>query len=147
MAKIAFGKEVDFGKDSFGKPKAHSYADSIAKLLLNICMMRPGNIPSAPYIGINIQDYLYQLDSELDVNELKDKIYTQCNQMLPYLISDDLKVFIQEDKSTQRAILVIYFPITIPEDVKATDNGVLLAFTQSDNGGVESEYLFKSLRN
>lgn len=93
-----FKKEMDFALDNFGKQKYLSSVESIGQTILNLFVMRPGNIPSMPELGININQYIYNLTDEIDVDEIKNKLQQQCSELLPYLILGEIRVFIQEIK-------------------------------------------------
>ena len=93
------GREVDFGTDDFNRPKVLSLKESYCRLLLNILILKPGNLPSLPHIGINIKQYLYKLESEIDIAELKDKIYEQCSELLPLIMSDEMRIFITKQEN------------------------------------------------
>lgn len=134
------GREVDFGTDDFNRPKVLSLKESYCRLLLNILVLKPGNLPSLPHIGINIKQYLYKLESEIDVAELKDKIYEQCSELLPLILSDEMRIFIT--KQENHDILVLYFPIAI--DMK--QEAILYAFTQNDKGELRYNTMFQPLR-
>ena len=134
------GREVDFGTDDFNRPKVLSLKESYCRLLLNILVLKPDNLPSLPHIGINIKQYLYKLESEIDVAELKDKIYEQCSELLPLILSDEMRIFIT--KQENHDILVLYFPIAI--DMK--QEAILYAFTQNDKGELRYNTMFQPLR-
>ena len=134
------GREVDFGTDDFNRPKVLSLKESYSRLLLNILILKPGNLPSLPHIGINIKQYLYRLESEIDIAELKDKIYEQCNELLPLIMSVDMRIFIT--KQDNQDILVLYFPISIDMQQEA----ILYAFIQNEKGELRYNTMFQPLR-
>lgn len=134
------GHEVDFGTDDFNRPKVLSLKESYCRLLLNVLVLKPGNLPSLPHIGINIKQYLYKLESEIDIAELKDKIYEQCSELLPLILSDEMRIFIT--KQENHDILVLYFPITVDMEKEA----ILYAFTQNEKGELRYNTMFQPLR-
>lgn len=135
----SIGKEVGFGQDNFSKPKILNEKDSISTVILNLLLMKPGNMPSLPHLGINIKNYLYVREDELDVNTLKNDIYNQCHELFPWLLSDEVKLM----KNTQEGkdILIVYIPI-ISDDSQA----IVYAFQQGTNGEVIHNMAFKPLR-
>lgn len=132
--------EVGFGKDNFGKPKQYNIRDSISLLILNILLMKPGNMPSLPYIGVDVKSYLYKNEDEIDPEELKQKIYSQCHEMFIYLVSSDIRIFITSEQGSN--ILLIYLPIQIDNQ----NDAILYSFQNDVNGNVEYNYAFESLR-
>ena len=71
MAEIKH--ELTFGIDNFGKQNMLSKSESVAQVLINLLFMRPGQMPSLPHLGINIKQYLYKFEEDIDVTE--DTIY------------------------------------------------------------------------
>lgn len=63
------GREINFKTDKYRKPVYLSKRESVAQLVLNALFMKPGNLPSHPTRGVDIEQYLGKpLDS---VDELK----------------------------------------------------------------------------
>ena len=127
-----FKKEVDFGLDNFQRQRVLSINQSIAQIIINLFFMRPGNIPSLPHIGINIKQYLYNLEYGIDVDGLKENIYKQCPALIPYLNMGEVKVFVADYKG--QGILMVSIPIL-------TDNTtLLLGFTKNNSGDILFNY-------
>lgn len=136
------GKEVGFGTDNFGKPKILSIQDSIAQIILNILLMRPGNIPSLPHVGINIKKYLYALEEDIDVLELKNEIYNQCTELLPVLISDDIRFYI--NRMDGKDVLILFLPVYIDSSSNSNnDEGIMFAFTKEGAEGITYAYKYQ----
>ena len=62
-------RDVGLGKDNFQKSKIYNETDSLVNYILNILLMKPGNMPSMPELGVNIGQYIQphmqrKLDSE-----------------------------------------------------------------------------------
>ena len=89
---MAQPKDVGFGKDGFQRMKVYTEAESVARYILEILLTRPGNYPGLPHIGLNVRQYLYHNLTELNPDDLKEKIYNQCNGLMPNILSDDLYV-------------------------------------------------------
>ena len=49
--------EVTFGLDNFGKQKTLSLSETIGQLVLDILLLKPGQLPSLPHIGMNIKQF------------------------------------------------------------------------------------------
>lgn len=109
MAEIK--NELNFGIDNFGKQKMLTQAQSVAQVLINLLLMRPGQMPSLPHLGINIKQYLYKFEEDIDVSYIKAQISSQCSALLPYidLSSMQMLLFPYENES----ILFIYIPLSV----------------------------------
>ena len=66
-------RDVGFGLNDFQEMQVYSEGESIARYLSNILLMRPGNLPGLPHIGLNIRELLYCNMGEIDSQDLKDK--------------------------------------------------------------------------
>ncbi len=111
MLATEFKKEMDFAIDNFGKQKYLTSIESIGNIILNLFFMRPGTMPSMPELGININSYIYNLTDEVDVDEIKNKLQSQCSELLPYLILGEIRVFIQEIKGQDVLMVVLQLEI------------------------------------
>lgn len=102
-------RELSTGMDSFKKQKVLNEEDSVAQLILNILLMKPGSLPTQPHIGLNIRQYLNKLDNEADLSNLKEVLYSQCKELIPYLVGTDIVV--GSTRINDRDCLVIMIPI------------------------------------
>lgn len=133
-------KELDFGVDNFNEQKILSEKESIAQILKNILFMRPGNMPSMPHIGINIQSKLYNFEDSFDVEELKNEIQTQCSALNPYLDFDKMNLYVAEQKNGSQPILMIIIPVIYEN--KSED--LIIGVQRSTQGDVMFNYEFDS---
>lgn len=124
---MAIKKEVLFGIDNFKNNKVLSEKESIAQMILNLFFLRPGNIPSLPDKGININKYLYSLEDSIDVDELKEKIYTQCSDLAAHVSIGDIKVLNAPYEGHDYLLIII--PITSSEG----EENLVLGFSKEDN--------------
>lgn len=131
-----FMNEIDFELDNFGEQKIYDSAESLAKTLLNLFFLKPGSLPSLPHIGINITQYLYNLDDGIDVDELKNKIYNQCPELIPHLIIRNVQTFVSKYKN--QSILIISIPIEINGENKT----ILYGFGRDDKGNLIFNFEF-----
>lgn len=121
--------EVTFGLDPFQQPEKLSFKDSIAQIVINMFLMRPGNLPSLPHIGINISQYLYVIEEELDVENLKRDIYNQASELLPFVAIGDIQIFITPVYDVDTLIVVI--PINYETE---TSDALMIGFQNTSNG-------------
>lgn len=135
---MGFKYEVDFGVNNFQQPKVLNAKDSIAQIILNLFMMRPGSMPSLPDIGINIGSYLYMLEGDVDLEEIKTKIFSQCTDLLSFLSIGDIKIFFAPYQG--QSMLVVVLPIQGLDD---EEQMLLMGFTKDQNNELLFNYQFE----
>jgi hypothetical protein len=131
-----FKHEVGFGVDNFQQPKILSPQETVAQIILNLFTMRPGGYPSLPHIGINIRDYLYSLDDAIDVEGLKEKIYTQCSAIMSFVSIGDVQVLVIPNPNDGQSILLIMIPLIGFSD----ETTLLVGFKQGDTNELLFNY-------
>lgn len=89
MANTEFGIGYDttFELNEFGQPRIRSEIELIKDVILFILFGKPGQYPSLPNIGMDIQSLLYSFYDELDVEDLKDQLKSQCEILGVYFNS------------------------------------------------------------
>lgn len=75
------GYDCTFELNEFGEPKLSSEIENIKNILMFVLFSKPGQYPSLPWIGLDINNYLYQFYDEIDEGELTGNIITQCNAL------------------------------------------------------------------
>lgn len=108
---MAFGREVMFDLDNFQQPKMLTEGESIAQSILNLFMMRPGNMPGMPNIGIYIEQYLDRLQGSFDPEAIKKQLYEQCSELFNNISLGDVKIFIAPFRGQD--VLIISVPVTV----------------------------------
>lgn len=126
--------EVGFGLDNFMKPKILDSYESLAQVILNVLVMRKGNMPSLPHLGIDIQKYLYRFSDEIDVGALKNEIYSQVSELLPYLISGEIKISVVNYDGKDLLL------VAIPINDSSPDDAIIFGFSKGLNNSVETSY-------
>ena len=136
---LAFKYEVGFGLDNFQKAKILNAKESVVQMILNMFMMRPGNMPSMPHLGINIQSYLYRQDGDVDLEGLRTKIFSNCTDLLSFLTFGDIKVFFAPYNG--QSVLVTVIPI---QGLESSASDVLMVgFTKDTNNDLLFSYKFE----
>lgn len=131
------GKEPVFGLDDFNKPKYFNESETIAYSILNLLFGRPGYFPSMPNLGINIQESLYSFFNEIDINQLKAKIISQCKVIKEFV--DDGSFDIQKTFYKHQPMLIIVLPLII----KNVKEHLGIAITQDSEGNTSYNYVFR----
>lgn len=81
MSAFGIGYDTTFELNEFNQPRIRSEIELIKNTILFILFSKPGQYPSLPTIGLDIETRLYSFYDELDVQELKAKIIEQCNAL------------------------------------------------------------------
>lgn len=79
------GYDTTFELNEFNEPRIRSEIETIKDIILFILFSKPGQYPSLPEIGLDIQSMLYSFYDEINESDLKHKINEQCNAMGVYL--------------------------------------------------------------
>ena len=103
--------EIDpsFGIDDFNRPKMLSKRETYKNNVLTLLFGKPGFFPSIPSIGMDIRQYLYQFEDEINIPGLKGKLAAQCADFLPEIQSGELDIV----KTTyqNRTLLIFQLPV------------------------------------
>ena len=74
--------DVLMDSDSMYKPKVISSFDLIINSILTLLFMKPGQYPSIPELGIDIESYLHEYADDPNIpSEIKNKLTDQCNRI------------------------------------------------------------------
>ena len=122
--------ELNFGIDNFGKQKKLTQPQTIAQILINLLLMRPGQLPSLPHIGIDIQQYLYKFQEDIDLSFIKNQISYQCSSILPYISLSEMQIILVPYES--ESILYIYVPLTLISNDEAAIIGFKREHTSNE---------------
>lgn len=137
---MALPRDVGLGKDNFQKSTIFTETDSLINYILNILLMRPGNLPSMPELGVNIGQYIQpNMQKELDTEFIKGLIISNCEDLLPYLSADDIIVAIAQDVY-DRDVLIIKIPLIMDEGSKI-EQDIYYAFYRNELNELEFNFL------
>lgn len=140
MIILPLPRDVGLGKDNFQKSTIFNETDSLVNYILNILLMRPGNMPSMPEIGVNIGQYIQpNMQKELDSELIKGLIVNNCEDLLPYLTADEIVVTITRD-GYGRDVLIIKLPILLDEGSKV-EQDIYYAFYRNELNELEFNFL------
>lgn len=74
--------DVLMDSDSMYKPKVISSFDLIINSILTLLFMKPGQYPSIPELGIDIESYLHEYSDDKTLPmKIKNKLIDQCNRI------------------------------------------------------------------
>lgn len=129
-------KEVGFGKDNFSKPKVLSKKDSIVQIIKHILFLRPGQLPSLPFIGIDIMRYVNPIVEDADLQSISERIVSHCYILAPHL--DIGNVTVRSLMYRERPILLIIIPINVDDESET----LLMGVSRETSGRVLFNYEF-----
>ena len=76
------GYDVLLDTDSMMKPRVISSFDLTINSILTLLLMKPGQYPSIPELGLDIESYLYQYSDDEDlIKKLQAKLRDQMNRL------------------------------------------------------------------
>lgn len=137
---MALPRDVGLDKDNFQKSKVYNQTDSLINYILNILLMRPGNMPGLPELGINIGQYVQKnMQSQLDSDLIKGLIASNCEDLLPYLTSDNVYVGVMQDEDG-KDVLMIKIPLVVDVDSQE-ERDVYYAFYRNELNELKFNFL------
>ena len=136
-------RDIGLDKDNFQKSRIFNHTDSLVNYILNILVMRPGNIPGMPELGVNIGQYVHPgMQEKIDVNQIKNLIVSHCSDLLPYLITDKLVVAILKDQYG-KDVLMIKIAVGVEGDSRRQKD-IYYAFYRDELNNLEFNFLVDS---
>lgn len=137
---MALPRDIGLRKDDFQKSLIFNETDSLVNYILNILLMRPGNLPSMPDIGVNIGQYITpNMRNEIDADFLKGMIASNCQDILPYLSEDEIVIGVLND-TEGRDILLIKIPLYM-EQASKVQQEVYYIFYRNTLNALEFNFL------
>lgn len=81
-ASQLLGYDVLMDIDEFHKPKVISTFDMCCNIIVTLLLMKPGQYPSIPELGIDIEQYLFEYSDDKSIpTKIKNQIMEQCNRL------------------------------------------------------------------
>jgi hypothetical protein len=76
------GYDATMGYDSAYKPKVISTFEMAVNIILTLLLMKPGQYPSIPELGINIESYLFEYADDKSIpKKIREELEEQCNRL------------------------------------------------------------------
>ena len=130
------GYDLTFEMNSFGEPRIRSEIETLKDVVLFILMTKPGQYPSLPQIGMNIEKLLYSFYDELDENELQSTLVQQCNMLGMYFQNGAIAFKTAKSHGQPDLLLQIQgaemYPIGYKKDTNNTNKTYLIGITLDD---------------
>jgi hypothetical protein len=123
-----------YGVNHFNQTKVLSESETLINNILMILFGKPGFYPSIPYLGMDIEGYLYMLEDEVNPVEIKAQLASQCREFLPNIKDGSMNVYTANYKD--HLMLIFELPILID----AVETVLSLGVTVNEKG--EMVYTF-----
>lgn len=130
-----------FGVDEFDQMKIYPSDETIVRNLLLILFGKPGFYPSIPSLGMNIQQYLYSFEDNMDTTLIKAKLAYQCKDFLPLIQDGSMDIYTTRSKGNP--VLVFALPV-IHDNTYAT---LVLGVTILNSGEMQFNFIFNDDNN
>ena len=121
--------EPVFGLNDFKTPKMMTKNDVLVNTILMICFGKPGFYPSLPELGLNIQQYFYGFEGELDCGQIKAALAIQCSMLAEDISTGAIDVQKSVTADGRNALL-----ITTPT-TESVSNNILVIGISTDTSG------------
>lgn len=92
MSDPVIGYDAAFGLNEFGQPRLMSEIEVVKTVLMVVLLGNKGMIPSLPWIGMNIDDRLYNFYDDIDPESLKSEIVQQCAALGVYFQNESIQI-------------------------------------------------------
>jgi hypothetical protein len=98
--------DVAFDTDSMSKPKVVSSFDLAINAVLTLLLMKPGQYPSIPELGIDIESYLFRYsDDKKIISEIQSKLEDQCS--IVGMVGFDIDISMQTMTDGNDALIIV----------------------------------------
>lgn len=102
------GYDILLDTDNFDKPKVIGTFDLCVNTVLMLLFMKPGQFPSIPELGIDIEQYLHEYADDKEIpKKILDQLNEQCNRLQVAGVELDVMVTTLEDKTTNALIVYV----------------------------------------
>lgn len=124
-----------FETNSFNRPKVLTEKESYVRSVLMLLFGKPGFFPSIPQLGIDIQRYMYLREDEINVDEIKTLLSSQCRDFLPDLRDGTFDVLV----TTYKGQLYLLFVLPTVDD--KPERRLVLGITTDKDGNISYNYV------
>ena len=118
---MSIGYDLTYEINEFGNAKIKSEIESIRDIVLFILFTKPGQYPSMPDIGLDIDTVLYSFYDNIDIRLLRNQIVNQCSALGVYFDAGNIEI--QKMRYQNHPIILIQITglTKYPADYQADD--------------------------
>lgn len=120
------GVDTTFEMSSFAKPRIREEAELIKNTVLYILFSKPGQYPSLPFIGLDIENLLYSFYDEISESDIADELVRQCTALGRYI--EDGTIIIRKIKYKNQPSLMIHIETSPIDSILNSDKSNTLKF-------------------
>ena len=92
MNTDTLGFDATFEINDFNQPKILSDVEMMKNILLYLLFSKPGDYPSLPEVGMNLNDLLYNYYDDIDESLIKDRLIQQCPALEFFFNSGNIQI-------------------------------------------------------
>jgi hypothetical protein len=111
-----------YGVNNFNKAKVLTEAETYVNNILAILFGKPGFYPSIPNLGMDIQQELYKFEDEINTDQIKAQLASQCQDFLPIIKDGTMDVL--TTTYNNNTMLLFVLPVIIDKNNTALALGV-----------------------
>lgn len=131
------GYDTTFELNQFNQPRIRSEIETTRDILLFILFSKPGQYPSLPMIGLDIERLLHSYYDSIDVHKLQNDIIAQCDMLnIPFSAGNIAIVKTIYNKQPSLLIKVVgseVFPKGYMKDTYTNPNNYIIGITFDDS--------------
>lgn len=124
-----------YGVNNFNRSKVLTETETKVSNMLMILFGKPGFYPSIPSLGMDINQYLYKFEDEINVEEIKSKLISQCRELQQDVDSESFDIYTTQLES--RTVLII----SLPTIIKEKETELSIGISTNENGAVIYNYI------
>lgn len=110
------GYDCTFEMNDYNEPRLRDEAETLKNVVLLILFMKPGQYPSIPYLGMDLQNRLYSYYDEIDTSSMTRELIEQCQFLGTYI--QDGSIIIKKMIYQNMPSLIIYIsPVSANENL------------------------------
>lgn len=99
--------EVSFEFDKYNKPKQLNLRETVANTIINALFMESGNNPAMPNLEINIRQYFYSYEEDLNGDLIQQQLETACGTLPGGATIDAVDFSVQETTANDKVFLIV----------------------------------------
>ena len=122
--------DPSFKPNDYNRPKLLTEKQTYINNILMLLFGEPGFYPSIPELGMNIKQYLYMFEDEIDTEEIKATLAEQCDDFSDDIDEGNLEVLVTVYNG--RSALIFVLPVL--DDTN--ERNIVLGITTNANGEI-----------
>ncbi len=112
----AFGYDGTFELNNFAQPKLSSEIETVINTLLYVLFSKPGQYPSLPHIGLDIENMLYSFYKDINPGDLSNAIISQCADLDVYISTGMIQIQKKMYRNKPSLIISVNGTATYPDN-------------------------------